>query len=200
MAQPVKNLPAIQETQVWSLGWENPLEEGMTILLQYSCLENSMDRGVCQASVHRIAKSGTQLSILTLLHLQRELQNILIHKTVVSPQVVPDKTALLQFINQLNSMSRTTKWLNISLGQVNLVIWSDHLAEISLWLYLIHKLHTKQMTVLVIVLLLQLPSVWRTFPYNLFFFFFLRNKLLWRDVRTQENNFILPSLMCSFEF
>ena len=29
MAQLVKNLPAIQETQVWSLGWEDPLEEEM---------------------------------------------------------------------------------------------------------------------------------------------------------------------------
>ena len=30
--------------------------------LQYSCLENFMDRGVWQATVHRIAKSRTQLS------------------------------------------------------------------------------------------------------------------------------------------
>ena len=29
MAQLVKNLPATQETQFWSLGWEDPLEEGM---------------------------------------------------------------------------------------------------------------------------------------------------------------------------
>ena len=29
MAQMVKNLPAMQETQVWSLGWEDPLEKGM---------------------------------------------------------------------------------------------------------------------------------------------------------------------------
>ena len=29
MAQIVKNAPAIQETWVWSLGWEDPLEEGM---------------------------------------------------------------------------------------------------------------------------------------------------------------------------
>ena len=29
MAQMVKNLPARQETQVQSLGWENPLEKGM---------------------------------------------------------------------------------------------------------------------------------------------------------------------------
>ena len=29
VAQSVKNLPAMQETWVWSLGWEGPLEEGM---------------------------------------------------------------------------------------------------------------------------------------------------------------------------
>ena len=28
-AQMVKNLPAMQETQVWFLGWEDPLEKGM---------------------------------------------------------------------------------------------------------------------------------------------------------------------------
>ena len=31
MAQKVKNLPAMQETQVQSLGCEDPLEEGMEI-------------------------------------------------------------------------------------------------------------------------------------------------------------------------
>ena len=37
----------MQETQemcVRFLGWEDPLEEEMTTSLQYSCLENSMDR------------------------------------------------------------------------------------------------------------------------------------------------------------
>ena len=29
VAQPVKNLPAMQETRVPSLGWEDPLEKGM---------------------------------------------------------------------------------------------------------------------------------------------------------------------------
>ena len=29
VAQMVKNLPAVQETQVWSLSWENPLEKGI---------------------------------------------------------------------------------------------------------------------------------------------------------------------------
>ena len=29
VAQMIKNLPAMRETQVWSLGWEDPLEDGM---------------------------------------------------------------------------------------------------------------------------------------------------------------------------
>ena len=35
--------------------------EGHGNPLQYSCLENSMDRGVWQARVHRIMKSQTRL-------------------------------------------------------------------------------------------------------------------------------------------
>ena len=45
VAQTLKNLPAMQETQVRSLGQEDPLEERMTNPLQYSCLNNPMDRG-----------------------------------------------------------------------------------------------------------------------------------------------------------
>ena len=36
--------------------------EGNGNLLQYSCLENPMDRGALQATVHRVAKSQTRLS------------------------------------------------------------------------------------------------------------------------------------------
>ena len=43
VAHTVKNLPAMQETQLGSLGWEDPPEEGNGYPLQYSCLENSMD-------------------------------------------------------------------------------------------------------------------------------------------------------------
>ena len=39
VVQTVKCLPAMQETWVRSLGWEDPLEEGMATL-QYFCLEN----------------------------------------------------------------------------------------------------------------------------------------------------------------
>ena len=37
-------------------------EEGNGNPLQYSCLENSMDRGAWRATAHGVAKSGTQLS------------------------------------------------------------------------------------------------------------------------------------------
>ena len=43
--------------------------EGNGNLLQYSCLQNSMDRGACQATVHGVAKSQTQLSDSLSLHM-----------------------------------------------------------------------------------------------------------------------------------
>ena len=59
MAHQVKNPSALQETQemqVGSLGREDPLEKEMATL-QYSCLENPMDRGAWRAIVHGITKS-----------------------------------------------------------------------------------------------------------------------------------------------
>ena len=44
VAQTVKNLPAMQETWVQSLGWEDSPGEGNGNPLQRSCLENPMDR------------------------------------------------------------------------------------------------------------------------------------------------------------
>ena len=43
---------------VRSLGWEDRLEEVMATPLQYSCLENPMDRGAWQAAVHRVTKES----------------------------------------------------------------------------------------------------------------------------------------------
>ena len=42
-------------------GSERSLGVGYGNLLQYSCLENPMDRGAYQAIVHKVAKSWTQL-------------------------------------------------------------------------------------------------------------------------------------------
>ena len=86
VAQLVKNLLAVWETWVRSLGWEDPLEKGFPHSLvsiesacnagdlgsipglgrspgegngnpvQYSCLENPMDRGAWQDTVHGVAR------------------------------------------------------------------------------------------------------------------------------------------------
>ena len=59
LIQAVKNLPAMEEIQVWSLGWEDPLEKGIDT---HSGLENSMDRAAWLAIVHVVTKSQSWLS------------------------------------------------------------------------------------------------------------------------------------------
>ena len=52
MTQTVKNPPARRETQVKSLGREEPREEEMFLLLQCSFLGNPMDRGAWGEWIH----------------------------------------------------------------------------------------------------------------------------------------------------
>ena len=54
--QTVKNLPAMQETQVHSLEWGRSPGEGHGYPLQYSCLENPMDRGAWWAIVEEVTE------------------------------------------------------------------------------------------------------------------------------------------------
>ena len=69
VAQLVKNLPIMQEPQVRSLVWEDPLEKKMATQLQDSCLENPMYRGAWWATVSPlVTKSWTQLSTYTHRH------------------------------------------------------------------------------------------------------------------------------------
>ena len=51
VAQSVKKLPGMKETWVQSLDQEDPLEEDKGNPLQYSCLENLLDRWVWRATV-----------------------------------------------------------------------------------------------------------------------------------------------------
>jgi len=62
VAQSVKNLPAVQEAWVQSLGWEDPLEKGMTTHARMLAWRIPMDRGVWWAAVHGVQKSYTRLS------------------------------------------------------------------------------------------------------------------------------------------
>ena len=57
VAQLVKNPPAMQETWVQSLGWEDPLEEGMATHSSILAWRIPMDRGDWQGAVHGVAKS-----------------------------------------------------------------------------------------------------------------------------------------------
>ena len=63
MAQQIKNLPSIQETQempVQSLGQEDLLEEENGNLVHYSCLKKiPVDRGAWQAMVCRVTELDT---------------------------------------------------------------------------------------------------------------------------------------------
>ena len=63
VAQTVKNPPAMQETWVSCLGWEDPLEKGMATnssILAWRIPwteEPGVDRGVWRPTIHRVAKS-----------------------------------------------------------------------------------------------------------------------------------------------
>ena len=59
LAQMVKKLPVVRETQVRPWGQEDPTGEGNGYPLYYSGLEDSMDRGAWWAAVHEVTKSQT---------------------------------------------------------------------------------------------------------------------------------------------
>ena len=58
VAQIVKNLPAMRETWIQSLGWEDPLEEGMATYSSILAWRILMDRGDWWAAVHRSQRFG----------------------------------------------------------------------------------------------------------------------------------------------
>jgi len=83
----VKNLPAnageLGDVD-FSPGSGRSHGEGHGNPLQYSCLENPMDRGAWQATVHRIAKSWTQLKQLST-HAHTQRNNGRVNKNISSP-------------------------------------------------------------------------------------------------------------------
>ena len=62
VAQTVKNPPAMQETWVRSLGWEDPLEEGMATHSSILAWRIPIDRGAWWATLHGVADSQKRQS------------------------------------------------------------------------------------------------------------------------------------------
>ena len=59
VAQMLKNPPAMQETWVQSLGWEDPLEEDMATYSSILDWRIPMNRGAWWTTVHGVTKSQT---------------------------------------------------------------------------------------------------------------------------------------------
>jgi len=58
VAQTVKNPPALQDTWVRSLGWEDPLEEDMAAHSSILAWRMSMDRGAWRPTVPEVERIG----------------------------------------------------------------------------------------------------------------------------------------------
>ena len=131
----------MEKTQVQSLGPEELPGEGNGNPLQYSCLENPIDRGSWRATVHGAAKSWTLLSMRACTHTHTHtpppnyLDLIDIYRTVYSTKctlsscssapdvftndhVLSRKTILSKFKVAKAGTSLVVQWLRLSASTV----------------------------------------------------------------------------------
>jgi len=80
------------------LGSERSLGGGNGNLLQYSCLENSMDRGAWQATVHGVTKSQAWLSTCTNINFNKYNINILVKCIIYIPFLSVDPVSFIVFL------------------------------------------------------------------------------------------------------
>ena len=90
----VKKLPAMQETWVQSLGWEDPLEQGMATHSSILAWRIPMDRGARWAAVLGVAELDTteQLNIAYIL---------LINEACITFSIIFRLSSSFSSINQL---------------------------------------------------------------------------------------------------
>ena len=112
VTQMVKRLPACRAGDPCSIpGSGRCPGEGNGNPLQYSCLENSMDRGAWQATVHGVAKSQTRLNNC---HSSLTHDQLLNHKLCFrSVKVLVTQSIRLFGISQ----TRTLEWVAISFSR-----------------------------------------------------------------------------------
>ena len=73
----VKNLPAMRETWVRSLDWEDPLEEGMATYSSILAWRIPMNRGAWQVAVHWVTESDMTEQLSTAQHSTANSPNVL---------------------------------------------------------------------------------------------------------------------------
>ena len=88
MAQTVKNLPAMRETWVWPLGWEDPLEEGMathSIILAWGIPKDRSARRLQSMESQRVGHDWATKNACMLLKLSFDHPNTRLFPEISSP-------------------------------------------------------------------------------------------------------------------
>ena len=120
----VKNLPAMQEVCVRSLGWEDSPGGGNGNTLQYSCLGNPMVGGAWPATVHGIARSG--LDLVTKQQQQQEI--VLVVTASLGVGQVGQVVGRGGFRGQLREAATDTRWI-----EARMVLTSHSTQESPSW-------------------------------------------------------------------
>ena len=89
MVQTVKNLPAVQETLVQSLGGEDLLEKGMAAHTSILAWRIPVDRAAWWATVHGVPKSQTRLNDFTFTFHFRALEKEMATLSIVLAWRIP---------------------------------------------------------------------------------------------------------------
>ena len=105
--QLVKNLPAMWEVWVQSLGWENPPEEVMTAHSSILAWRIPMDRGARRAKVHGVAKSRRQLSD----YAQHRHTLVSVTLLVVLARHFESMTLMVTFFSGVLAMPTPCRWI-----------------------------------------------------------------------------------------
>ena len=134
MAQPVKNLPAMQEMEPWvgKILWEgngNPV--------QYFCLENPVDRGAWWATVYRVTNSWTQLKWLsTHVHWVSDVIQLSHPLSTPSPPALSlsQHQGLFQWVGSSHQVDKVLEYLLLDILVLKndvLLIWGSNVTEAS---------------------------------------------------------------------
>ena len=110
----VKSLPAVLETQVWSLGQEDPMEKETATHSGTLAWKNPMDGRAWQDTVHGVAKSQTRLSSFTFtLHFHALEKEMATHSSILAWRI-PGTGAWWAAVYGVAQSRTRLKWLSSS--------------------------------------------------------------------------------------